>query len=172
MLSIPEPPSPEKLVGTNWQLKGIGGTPALPEDPQRLLFHSETELSGYDGCNGFSATWETTLENNSGSKPIRARPKISIEIGMMNRRGCSWMTEEQVMQQRNFMTALRQEAIAFSLSADEQELTLYQAIDGSPDVPIVMTRIPIPPQPHERLSEQVGLPLILLTLLLTARTTS
>jgi heat shock protein HslJ len=62
------------------------------------------------------------------------------------------MTEEQVMQQRNFMTALRQEAIAFSLSADEQELTLYQAIDGgSPDVPIVMTRIPIPPQPHEKL---------------------
>ena len=85
-LSIPEPPSPEKLVGTNWQLKGIGGTPAQPEEPQRLLFNTETELSGYDGCNGFSATWETivgsTAENDSGSKPIRARPKISIEIGI------------------------------------------------------------------------------------------
>ena len=46
------------------------------------------------------------------------------------------------------MSALRQKAIAFSLSADEQELTLYQAIGGSPDLPIVMTRIPIPAQPH------------------------
>ena len=138
-------------MGTNWQLKGIGGTPALPEDPQRILFETETELSVYDGCNSFGATWDTIVENNSGSKHIRARPKISIKLGASTRRGCSWMIEEQVMQQRNFMTALRQEAIAFSLSADEQELTLYQAIDGSPDVPIVMTRIPIPPQPHERL---------------------
>jgi len=155
ILSIPEPPSPEKLVGTNWQLKEIGGTPAQPEEPQRLLFHSETELSGYDGCNGFSATWETilgsTAENDSGSKAIRARPKISIEMGGGTLRGCSWMTEEERLQQSNFMTALRQEAIAFSLSADEQELTLYQAIGGSPDVPIVMTRIPVPPQPHEKL---------------------
>jgi heat shock protein HslJ len=142
-------------VGTNWQLKEIGGTPAQPEEPQRLLFETETELSGYDGCNGFSATWETilgsTAENESGSKPTRARPKISIEMGFSTLRGCSWMTEEERLQQSNFMTALRQEAIAFSFSADEQELTLYQSIDGSPDMPIVMTRIPIPPQPHERL---------------------
>lgn len=48
------------------------------------------------------------------------------------------------------MSALRQETISFSLSADEKELTLYHTIDGS-DVPIVLTRIPRPLQPHERL---------------------
>eukprot|EP00985_Skeletonema_marinoi_P030474 scaffold32177_cov90-Skeletonema_marinoi.AAC.5 len=50
------PPSPEKVVGTNWQLKEIHGVPAIPE-PQELFFETERELSGYDGCNWFSGEW-------------------------------------------------------------------------------------------------------------------
>lgn len=49
-LPIPEVPSPEKLIGTNWQLKDIRGVPAI-HDSQELYFETETELSGYDGCN-------------------------------------------------------------------------------------------------------------------------
>eukprot|EP00984_Skeletonema_dohrnii_P002404 scaffold832_cov75-Skeletonema_dohrnii-CCMP3373.AAC.14 len=145
-LPIPEAPSTEKLVGTNWQLKEIGGVPAIP-DSQELFFKTEAELSGYDGCNGFRGEWDT-VENDQDSKNSD-RPSITIDILATNRRMCR-LTAEAGEQKSNFMGALRQEAISFSFSADEKELTLYHTLDGN-DVPIVMSRIPSPVQPDERL---------------------
>ena len=48
------------LVGTNWQLSDINGAPAIRDEYeglQGLSFLSEFELSGFDGCNQFSAEW-------------------------------------------------------------------------------------------------------------------
>ena len=151
-LRIPEPTSPEQLVGTNWQLKEIDGVRAVPE-LQTLFFETESTLSGYDGCNWFSeASWgalSATAESDYIGSQMLPRPKISIiDHGMSTMRYCS-LTPEQREQQQRFMSALHQAAVGFSLSADEQELTLYQAFGRSSDVPIVMTRIPIPAQPHE-----------------------
>eukprot|EP00984_Skeletonema_dohrnii_P006819 scaffold2425_cov76-Skeletonema_dohrnii-CCMP3373.AAC.35 len=137
------PPSPEKLVGTNWQLKEIHGVPAIPE-PQELFFETEGELSGYDGCNWFSGEWNTVQDIRTN-----VRPRIAINIGTSTLRMCR-LTAEAGEQQSNFMSDLRQEAISFSLSADEQELTLYHTFGGN-DAPIVMSRIPSPVDPHERL---------------------
>uniref|UniRef100_A0A7S2LTM5 DUF306 domain-containing protein n=1 Tax=Skeletonema marinoi TaxID=267567 RepID=A0A7S2LTM5_9STRA len=145
-LPIPEAPSTEKLVGTHWQLKKIGGVPAIP-DSQELFFKTETELSGNDGCNGFRGEWGT-VENGQDSHNSD-RPSITFDILATNRRMCR-LTAEADEQKSNFMGALRQEAISFSFSADEKELTLYHTLDGN-DVPIVMSRIPSPVQPHERL---------------------
>eukprot|EP00985_Skeletonema_marinoi_P030458 scaffold32165_cov147-Skeletonema_marinoi.AAC.4 len=145
-LPIPEAPSTEKLVGTNWQLKEIGGVPAIP-DSQELFFKTETELSGNDGCNGFRGEWGT-VENGQDSHNSD-RPSITIDILATNRRMCR-LTAEADEQKSNFMSALHQEAISFSLSADETALTLYHTHDGN-DVPIVLSRIATPVQPHERL---------------------
>ena len=141
-LTIPDSPSVEKLVGTNWQITEINGAAAIP-DSQELFFETETLLSGYDGCNGFNGEW-SEVDSQTGD-----RPSIMIEIGRMNRRGC-FLSAEAGKQQGIFMSALRQEAISFSLSADEKELTLYRSLDGH-DMPIVLSSIPRPVQPHERL---------------------
>ena len=143
-LPIPELPSPAKLVGTNWQLKEIHGIPAIP-DSQELFFETDTELSGYDGCNHFNGEWDTL----ASASQTTDRPRITIDIQVKSLRFCR-LTEEAGEQQSKFMSTLRQEAISFSLSADEKELTLYHTIDGS-DVPIVLSSIPRPVQPHERL---------------------
>lgn len=155
-LSIPTLPSTKKLVGTNWQLKDIGGVPVvhppIPES-QELFFLTETELSGYDGCNWFYGVWDSVpvgAKKDDGSSQSSARPRISIDIKSTTYKGC-FLTSEAGEQQSNFMIALRQEAIGFSLSADEQELTLYHTLDGSQDVPIVLSRIPNPIQPDEKL---------------------
>lgn len=150
-LRIPEPTSPEQLVGTNWQLKEIDGLPAVPE-LQTLFFETESTLSGYDGCNWFDETWgalSATAESDYIGSQMLPRPKISIiDYGSSTMRYCP-LTPQQMKQQNQFISALHQAAVGFSLSADKQELTLYHAIGPSSDVPIVMTRIPIPAQPHE-----------------------
>jgi len=146
-LPIPEVPSPEKLIGTNWQLKDIRGVPAI-HGSQELYFETETELSGYDGCNWFNGVWDTAPSNGNDSQ-TSYRPRLTIDIQISTLRACR-LTAEAREQQSKFMSALRQETISFSLSADEKELTLYHTIDGS-DVPIVLTRILRPVQPHERL---------------------
>ena len=119
------------LVGTNWQLSDINGAPAIRDEYeglQGLSFSSEFELSGFDGCNQFSAEWNT----------VPSSSMITVNLGRRTRRGCGWMTEEQDMQMRNFMgVLLRQDAIAYSLSEDEQELTLYT--DDAPTM--TLTRI-------------------------------
>jgi heat shock protein HslJ len=106
------------LVGTNWQLSDISGAPAIRDENeglQGLSFSSEFELSGFDGCNQFSAEWSTVPSNSM----------ITVHLGRRTRRGCGWMTEEQDMRMRDFMGVLGQDAVAYSLSEDEQELTLY-----------------------------------------------
>jgi heat shock protein HslJ len=119
------------LVGTNWQLSDINGAPAIRDEYeglQGLSFLSEFELNGFDGCNQFSAEWNT----------VPSSSMITVNLGRRTRRGCGWMTEEQDMQMRNFMEVLlRQDAIAYSLSEDEQELTLYT--DDAPTM--TLTRI-------------------------------
>jgi len=119
------------LVGTNWQLSDINGAPAIRDEYeglQGLSFLSEFELSGFDGCNQFSAEWNT----------VPSSSMITVNLGRRTRRGCGWMTEEQDMQMRDFMgVLLRQDAIAYSLSEDEQELTLYT--DDAPTM--TLTRI-------------------------------
>jgi len=146
-LPLPEAPSPQQLVGTNWQLKEIRGVPAIP-DSQEIFFATETELSGYDGCNWFNGVWDTSVENDSESQTT-VRPRLMIDIQMGTLRMCR-LSAEAGEQQSTFMSALRQEAIDFSLSADEKELTLYHTVEGS-YMPIVLSRIPTPAQPHERL---------------------
>jgi len=145
-LPIPELPSPEKLVGTNWQLKEISGVPAIP-DPQELFFKTETAVSGYDGCNWFFGAW-STVESDQDSQ-TSDRPSITIGRLVSTLMGCS-LRDEAAEQQRIFMSALRQEAISFSLSADEKELTLYHTLDEK-NLSIVLSSIPIPVQPNERL---------------------
>lgn len=115
------------LVGTNWQLSD----PAIRDEYeglQGLSFSSEFELSGFDGCNQFSAEWST----------VPSSSMITVHLGWRTRRGCGWMTEEQDMQMRDFIgVLLGQDAIAYSLSEDEQELTLYT--DDAPTM--TLTRI-------------------------------
>jgi hypothetical protein len=119
------------LVGTNWQLSDINGAPAIRDEYeglQGLSFSSEFELSGFDGCNQFSAEWNT----------VPSSSMITVNLGRRTRRGCGWMTEEQDIQMRDFMgVLLHQDAIAYSLSEDEQELTLYT--DDAPTM--TLTRI-------------------------------
>lgn len=119
------------LVGTNWQLSDINGAQAIRDEYeglQGLSFTSEFELSGFDGCNQFSAEWST----------VPSSSMITVHLGRRTRRGCGWMTEEQDMQMRDFMGVLiGQDAIAYSLSEDEQELTLYT--DDAPTM--TLTRI-------------------------------
>jgi len=146
-LPIPDSPSPEKLVGTNWQLTEINGAAAIP-DSQELFFQTETVVSGYDGCNWFNGEW-STVENGQDSQ-TSDRPSIKIGMSMAHTRRACRLTAEAGKQQGIFMSTLRQAAISFSLSADEKELTLYRSLDGK-DMPIVLSRIPKPVQPHERL---------------------
>ena len=118
------------LVGTNWQLSDINGAPAIRDEYeglQGLSFLSEFRLSGFDGCNQFSAEWNA----------VPSSSMITVHLGRRTRRGCGWMTEEQDMQMRDFMGVLGQDAIAYSLSEDEQELTLYT--DDAPTM--TLTRI-------------------------------
>ena len=136
------PASTEKLVGTNWQLTEINGAAALP-DIQELFFETDTEASGYDGCNRFRAEW-SEVDTQTGD-----RPSIMFDVMMTNRRMCR-LTAEAGKQHLMFRDMLRQEAISFSLSEDEKELTLYRSLDGK-DTPLVFSSIPRPVQPHERL---------------------
>ena len=118
------------LVGTNWQLSDINGAPAIRDEYeglQGLSFLSEFELSGFDGCNQFSAEWNT----------VPSSSMITVNLGRRTRRGCGWMTEEQDMRMRDFMGVLGQDAVSYSLSEDEQELTLYT--DDAPTM--TLTRI-------------------------------
>ena len=63
---------------------------------------------------------------------------IEANLGTRTRRSCGWMTKEQDMQTRHFMGVLiGQDTIAYSLSEDGQELTLYT--DDTPTM--TMTRI-------------------------------
>ena len=145
-LTFPATPvSTEKLVGTNWQLTEINGASALP-DIQKLFFETATEASGYDGCNRFRAAW-STVEN--GDSQTGDRPSIMFDVMMTNRKMCR-LTAEAGKQYLMFRDMLRQEAISFSLSADEKELTLYRSLEGK-DTPLVFSSIPRPVQPHERL---------------------
>ena len=111
--------SSSALLGTDWQLSHINGAPAIRdehEDPLGLSFSSEFELTGFDGCNQFSAQWST----------VPSSSMIEVNMGQRTRRFCGWMTEEQDIQTRRFMgVLLGQDTIAYSLSEDGQELTLY-----------------------------------------------
>lgn len=156
-LLIPELPSTENLIGTNWQLKEIHGVPAiiLPQ-PQSLFFETDTVLSGYDGCNLFHGIWDTvvppssTSDDKDNSSIGAHRQRISIGSLSTTLKGCE--TPEAEEQKSIFMGVLSQKEIDFSLSADKQELTLYGPLGSHRMlVPIVLTKIPNPPQPHERL---------------------
>lgn len=136
-LPIPDLPSPEKLVGINWQLKEIDGVPAIL-DSQELFFEKDMEVSGYDGCNRFWGAW-STVESDQDSQ-TSDRPSITIGPLASHRKMCR-LTGEAAEQQTIFMSALRQEAISFSLSVDESELTLYHTFDGE-DSSIVLSSIP------------------------------
>jgi heat shock protein HslJ len=155
-LSIPELPSTDRLVGTNWKIKEIHGVPAVPhpQGQQELSFVTWTDteiLSGYDGCNFFDGEWDTVPSSPDNDSQTGARQRISFNLITTTHMECEF-TPEADEQKRTFMGALRQKAIDFSLSADEQELTLYGP-QGSNHllVPIVLTRIPSPQIPQERL---------------------
>ena len=118
-------------------MKEINGAVVLLEVPPGLFFPSESSLEGFNGCQGFSAEWDT----------VPSSSMIMVDVGRirMNRNGCR--TVEQQEQRDDFMSVLAQEAIAYSISEDEQELTMY-----SVDIPtMTLMRIPRPIQPHERL---------------------
>ena len=112
--------SSSALLGTEWQLSEINGAPAIHdehEDPLGLSFSSEFELTGFDGCNQFSAEWST----------IPSSSMIEVNLGTRTRRFCGWMTEKQDMQTRRFMGVLfGQDTIAYSLVRMVKSLPFIQ----------------------------------------------
>ena len=131
------------LVRTNWQLKEINGAAVLLDDPPVLFFSSESSLEGSNGCQLFSAEWGI----------VPSSSMITVDIQGETRNLCPPMTDEQQQQGRDFMSLLSQDAIAYSISEDEQELTMYR--DDTPAM--ILMRIPWPIEPHERLIAQAGL---------------
>ena len=130
------------LVGTNWRLKEIRGVEAQ-EEQQELFFNTVESLSGFDGCNSFSAEWQRVP-----ARSIRNRkPRISVTMGMGTLRFCK-LTDEQQQQQSAFMSILSSTALAYTISVDGQELSI-----GQPNYPpeMVLTRIPTPVESNERL---------------------
>jgi heat shock protein HslJ len=132
------------LSGTNWQVTEIYGadissivSDAEVERAPGLFFSSESSLSGFNGCQGFGfdAEWDK----------LPSSSMMTIDVGAMNRIRCR--TDELEEMRDDFMSVLAQEAIAYTISENEQELTLY-----NDDMPaMILTRIPRPVQPHERL---------------------
>jgi len=125
------------LVRTNWQLKEINGAAVLLDDPPVLFFSSESSLEGSNGCQLFSAEWGI----------VPSSSMITVDIQGETRNLCPPMTDEQQQQGGDFMSLLSQDAIAYSISEDEQELTMYR--DDTPTM--ILMRIPRPIEPHERL---------------------
>jgi heat shock protein HslJ len=139
--SLPFPDDSTSLVGTNWQLKEINGVIALSDDHPELFFSSKSSLIGWNGCQQFGAEW--------GTLPSSSMITVDIDIGTIVRIRCSWLTDGQLQQERDFMSLLHQKAIAYSISEDEQELTLYR--DDTPTMTLTSISRPVEPQPHERL---------------------
>ena len=146
---MPELPSAENLVGSNWKLQRINDVPAIHSTQQELFFETDTTLSGFDGCNKFTGDWGSVPSEEGRDRKDKKRPMIWINYRSSTRILCRF-TGEAGEQHFKFMSALRQEAISFSLSADEKELTLYHKLDGSNES-LVFSRIPRPIEPHERL---------------------
>ena len=116
---------------------------AAQEEQQELFFNTVESLSGFDGCNSFSAEWQRVP-----ARSIRNRkPRISITMGMGTLRACK-LTDEQQQQQSAFMSILGSRALAYTISVDGQELSI-----GQPNYPpeMVLTRIPTPVESNERL---------------------
>jgi heat shock protein HslJ len=118
------------LVGMNWQLKEINGAVVLLKDPPGLIFSSDSSLGGSNGCQRFFGQWGT----------VPSSSMITVDIVGETRISCPRMTNEQKQQRRDFMGVLRQDkdAIAYSISEDEQELTLH--VDDTPTMTLM--RIP------------------------------
>mmetsp|Transcript_7411 Transcript_7411/g.11281 ORF Transcript_7411/g.11281 Transcript_7411/m.11281 type:complete len:312 (+) Transcript_7411:23-958(+) len=132
---LPFPDDSPSLVGTNWKMFEING--AVAQGGQEMFFSSESSLSGFNGCHLFDAEWGT----------VPSSSMITIDIGSISMNECSWMTDVQEQEMTDFVSLLRQDAIAYSISADELWLTMYR--DDTPTM--TLTRIPNPIQPHERL---------------------
>eukprot|EP00984_Skeletonema_dohrnii_P034065 scaffold32926_cov111-Skeletonema_dohrnii-CCMP3373.AAC.1 len=106
------------IIGTEWQAYEIEGEPLVPTKRGDItLFFDSSSVSGFAGCNGFSAEWETV--------PV----STMFSTGMLrsNRVYCG----EVIMQQEEtFLAALRQESTAYSVSGNGDELTLYATAVG------------------------------------------
>ena len=110
------------LIGTEWQAYEIEGEPLVPTKRGDItLFFDSSSVSGFAGCNGFSAEWETV--------PVLDSTPTMFSTGMLrsNRVYCG----EVIMQQEGtFLEALRQESTAYSVSGNGDELTLYATAVG------------------------------------------
>ena len=137
------------LSGTNWKVTEINGSDisgilsdAEAERAPGLFFSSESSLSGFNGCQGFNAEWG----NVPSSSMMRIDDTMTMSANACWADGLQEMRNLQEMRD-DFMSVLSQEAIAYTISENEQELTLY-----TDDMPtMILTRIPRPIQPHERL---------------------
>lgn len=99
------------LVGKVWALMSLGGNPPLPNSQIGAVFTAEGNLSGFDGCNTYVATYQT-----SGSS-------LTITPGAQTMVACA---EDVSKQSKSFLDALTATA---SYEIDGNELRLINA-DG------------------------------------------
>lgn len=55
--------NPADLAGTEWMLRSINGEPPTKDSTPTLLFESEKEFSGYDGCQHFQGVYDTNAND-------------------------------------------------------------------------------------------------------------
>lgn len=122
--------SSSSLIGTNWKAVEIDGVRPEPittrsfSHTSTLMFAEEPGIiSGIAGCNGFWGQWnEVPVEDTMPSMSM-----IRLERLQSQHMLC---TDPLTAQERIVMMALWQEATAYSISRDGQELTLFATAMG------------------------------------------
>ena len=119
------------LIGTNWKAVEIDGVQpepiaTRPLSQSTLMFAEEPGIiSGIAGCNGFWGQWNEVPAEDTVPDMIRLERLQSQHL---------LCTDPLTAQERNIMNALWQEAIAYSVSGDGQELTLFATAVGNSDI--------------------------------------
>lgn len=107
------------LVGTEWRLQDLGGTPAADNIPATLAFPEAGRVVGFSSCNRFFGTYTLVQE------------RIAFGRMGMSRMACIGQAGEQ---EARYMAAL-QKAQTLRVEGDE----LLIAVDGQ-DRPLRFTR--------------------------------
>jgi putative lipoprotein len=91
---------PAELVGRNWALTGIDGTPAAAPGRSTLLVAPDGKVSGAGGCNRYSGAAEVTdesvafgplLATKRACEPEVTRQEVRLFEGL--RRAAAWRIE-------------------------------------------------------------------------------
>ena len=104
------PGATPRLVGTEWRLQDIGGTPALDNIPATLAFPEAGRVAGFSSCNRFFGTYTLVQE------------RIAFGQMGMSRMACMGQAGEQ---EARYMAAL-QKAQTLRIEGG----TLLMTVDG------------------------------------------